>query len=168
MLKVTQLANGRAKLQTQALCYTASWQRPRQLWLITMWGPRKERSRVPVSALEEVSPEQCQSASSIEGTDTTVLEQGPQLGRNETEMSRRGHNSRVWRGGVTWELLGGSHQLLQLSLRGIEYLRAQVSHVLFVGQVGDGEVDNKRHQERNCSCRKGESKLRSVLSQAPG
>lgn len=66
------------------------------------------------------SPEQGQSAASIEGTDA-VLEQGPQ-------------------------------QSLQVPLSGIEYLRAQVSHVLCVAQVSDGEVDNKRHQERNCSC----------------
>ena len=39
-----------------------------------------------------------------------------------------------------------------MSLSGIEYLRAQVSHVLPVVQVGDGEVDNKRHQQRNGSC----------------
>lgn len=66
------------------------------------------------------SPEQGQSAASIEGTNAAVLEQGPQ-------------------------------QLLQVSLSGIEYLRTQISHVLHVVQIGNGEVDNKMHQERNYS-----------------
>lgn len=42
--------------------------------------------------------------------------------------------------------------MLQVSLSGTEYLRARVFHVLCVVQVGDGEVDSKRHQERDCSC----------------
>lgn len=55
--------------------------------------------------------------------------------------------------------MGGSHQALQVFLSGIEYLRARVFHVLCVVQVGDGEVDGKRCQERNCSCGGGESKM---------
>lgn len=70
--------------------------------------------------------------------------------------------------GKKLELLGGSHQLLQVPFSGIEYLRAQVSHVLCVTQVSDGEVDNKRYQERNCSCREAESKVRPILGQAWG
>lgn len=58
--------------------------------------------------------------------------------------------------GPRWALVGDSHQVLQVSFSGIEHLRVQVSHVLCVAQVGDGEVDGKRHQERNCSCRDGE------------
>ena len=56
--------------------------------------------------------------------------------------------------------------MLQVSLSGNEYLRARVPHVLGVVQAGDGEVDSKRHQERGCSCGGGESKMRSVPSQA--
>lgn len=64
-----------------------------------MGEARKERSRVPVGALEEVSPEQGQSAASIEGTNAAVLEQGPQLGRNERDMSRRGRDGSLWHDG---------------------------------------------------------------------
>lgn len=130
-------------------------------------GPRKERSRFPIGTEEQVLPEQGQSAASIEGTDA-VLEQGPQLWRHERQMSRVAKTAGCGRVGRKWELLGGSHQSLQVPLSGIEYLRAQVSHVLCVAQVSDGEVDNKRHQERNCSCREGESKVRPILGQAWG
>lgn len=104
--------------------------------------------------MEEVSPEQSQSAASVEETNAAVLEQGLELEENEKEMSRRDQDSRVWWDWGEMGIGGGlSHQVLQVSLSGIEYLRARVSHVLCVVQVGDGEVDGKRHQERNCSCR---------------
>lgn len=60
-------------------------------------------------------------------------------------------------------MVGGSHQLLQVSLSGIEYLRTQISHVLHVVQIGNGEVDNKMHQERNYSCNEKESKMKQSL-----
>ena len=43
---------------------------------------------------------------------------------------------------------------------------AVVNMPLIVYLHGDGEVDSKRHQERNCSCSGWESKMRPVLSQA--
>lgn len=66
--------------------------------------------------------------------------------------------------GARWALVGVFYQVLQVSLSGIEYLRVRVSHVLRVVQVGDGEVDSKRHQERNCSCSGGDSKMSQAWS----
>ena len=71
-----------------------------------------------------------------------------------------------WEVEARWALVRVSHQQLQVSLSGFEYLRVRVSQVFCVVQVGDGEVDSKRHQERNCSCNGKDSKMRPVLSQA--
>ena len=45
-----------------------------------------------------------------------------------------------------------TNQTLQDSLRGVELPGASATHVLLVLQVGDGEVEGERHQERASSC----------------
>lgn len=107
MSKVTQLANGRAGIPTQALwIHRVTLPLSKGLsncgWL-GCGGPRKENSRISVGALEGVSPERGQSAAGIEGSDAALPEQGPQLGRKERKVSRRGQDSRVWQG---WRKVG--------------------------------------------------------------
>lgn len=81
MSKVTQLANGRTRVPTQAFGYTVLprlFTKAQGTMVDQCRGPRKERSRFSVGTEEKVLPEQGQSAASIEETDA-VLEQEPQL-----------------------------------------------------------------------------------------
>lgn len=71
---------------------------------------------------------------------------------------------------MTWGAAGtgrrGSHQTLQDPLRGVEFPGAWTLHVLFAAQVGYGEVEGERHQERDRCCsggRKKEAMLESGL-----
>lgn len=70
-------------------------------------GPRRESTGVSVGALEEDSPEQGQPAASIEGTNTAVFEQSPELGINERVMSWRARDCRVWRAWDEVSVSGG-------------------------------------------------------------
>lgn len=99
MPKVTELANGRARVQTRTLRVhydTLRLGKAPRLWLTGMWRTKKGENWGSVGALEEALPEQGQPAASIEGTDTAVSEQSPELGTNERVMSWRGQDSGVW------------------------------------------------------------------------
>lgn len=67
-----------------------------RLWLTGMWGTKKGENWGSVSPLEEASPVQGQPAASVEGTNTAVFEQNPELGTNERVMSWRGQDFMVW------------------------------------------------------------------------
>lgn len=45
-----------------------------------------------------------------------------------------------------------SHQTLQDPICGVEFPGAWALHVLLVVQVGDGDIEGERHQERDCNC----------------
>lgn len=50
---------------------------------------------------------------------------------------------------VRW---AGSHQLLQDLIRVVEYSGLRLIHVLHIAQVGNGEVEGERHQDRARGC----------------
>lgn len=99
MSKITELANGRARVQTQTLWIHYDMlplgEDPR-LWLTGMWETKKGENWGSIDALEEGLPEQGQPAASIEGTNAAVFEQSPELGTNERVMSWRGQDFGVW------------------------------------------------------------------------